>query len=312
MTQLSRLGFIGAGKIVEVIAKGLITSGVTKTNNIQASAPTDTDVEAMSKLGAMTTLSNTDIIRNNKVVILAVRPHVVQKVLTEISADITDEHLIVSVAAGITLDAMQNILPPGVKVARVMPNTASQVMEGVSTFCVGKEGSSEDKAIVKKMFSSLGLCVEIDEKLMDVAAGFSGAGPAYVYTIIQALADGAVRGGIPRADALGMASQTVLGAAKMVIETGKHPIQLRDEVCSPGGVTITGVHALESGRLGATLMNAVTDATHRSAEIAGQLSAASNPNAVLRKVEKVEVFAQTTVDPSMTETSTKPPMQSTS
>ena len=270
--KLSQLGFVGAGKIVEVLTKGFVASGVIQNNKVWASAPTDSEVQWIRHLGCNVSLKNTDILDQSKVVILAVKPQILPKVLKEIAPAVTEEHLLLSVAAGITISNIENVLPKKTRVARIMTNTPVMFRNGVSAFSMGTNTKHEDHEILYKLMSSVGYCVEVKEDLMDTVTGFSGGGPAYLYTVIEALADGAVRGGLSRGDAVKMAAQMTIGAARMVQETGLHTSELKDAVCSPGGTTIVGVNALEQGGLRATLMNAVNEATLRAKELGTSLN----------------------------------------
>ena len=270
--KLSQLGFVGAGKIVEVLTKGFVASGVIQNNKIWASAPTDLEVQWIRHLGCNVSLKNTDILDQNKVVILAVKPQILLKVLKEIAPAVTEEHLLLSVAAGITISNIEHLLPKKSRVARIMTNTPVMFRNGVSAFSMGTNTKHEDHETLYKLMSSVGYCVEVKEDLMDTVTGFAGGGPAYLYTVIEALADGAVRGGLSRGDAVKMAAQMTIGAARMVQETGLHTSELKDAVCSPGGTTIVGVNALEQGGLRATLMNAVNEATLRAKELGTSLN----------------------------------------
>eukprot|EP00112_Aurelia_sp_Birch-Aquarium-sp1_P004136 Seg147.7 transcript_id=Seg147.7/GoldUCD/mRNA.D3Y31 product="Pyrroline-5-carboxylate reductase 1 mitochondrial" protein_id=Seg147.7/GoldUCD/D3Y31 len=274
--KLSQLGFVGAGKIVEVLTKGFVASGVIQNNKVWASAPTDAEVQWIRHLGCNVSLKNTDILDQNKVVILAVKPQILPKVLKEIAPAVTEEHLLLSVAAGITIANIENVLPKKSRVARIMTNTPVMFRNGVSAFSMGTNTKHEDHEILYKLMSSVGYCVEVKEDLMDTVTGFAGGGPAYLYTVIEALADGAVRGGLNRVDAVKMAAQMTIGAARMVQETGLHTSELKDAVCSPGGTTIVGVNALEQGGLRATLMNAVNEATLRAKELGTSLNGQSS------------------------------------
>lgn len=265
--RLSQLGFVGAGKIVEVLTKGFVAAGVIQINNIWASAPLDQELQWIRQLGCNVSLKNADILEKNKLIILAVKPQILPRVLEEIAPAVTEEHILLSVAAGITLSNIERILPSKTRVARIMTNTPVMFREGVSAFSMGSNVRPEDHEVIYRLMSSVGYCVEVKEDLMDTVTGFAGGGPAYLYTAIEALADGAVRGGLSRTVAVRMASQMTIGAARMVQETGLHTSELKDAVCSPGGTTIVGVEALEKGGLRATLMDAVYAAANRAKEL---------------------------------------------
>ena len=265
--RIPRLGFIGAGRIVEVLTKGLVAAGVVQNNNVWASAPVENELQWIRHLGCNVTLKNRGILHENQTVILAVKPQILPKVVEEIAPAVTEDHLILSVAAGITTSRIEALLPKKSRVVRVMTNTPVMFRNGVSAFSMGSNTRHEDHEMVYKLLSAIGYCVEVKEELMDTVTGFAGGGPAYIYMVIEALADGAVRGGINRADAVKMATQMTIGAAKMVQETGHHTSELKDAVCSPGGTTIVGVHTLEQGQLRATLMDAVNAAGKRANEL---------------------------------------------
>ncbi|GFT91843.1 pyrroline-5-carboxylate reductase 2 [Nephila pilipes] len=191
------------------------------------------------------------------------------KVLKDITEHITPQHLVISVAMGITTRHIEKALPPKSRVIRVMPNTPALVREGASVFSCGSNTLEEDATTAHRIFTSVGICEEIEEYLLDAVTGLSGSGPAYMFMAIEALADGAVKMGIRRELAIKLAAQTLLGAAKMVLETGKHPGALKDDVCSPGGTSIQAVHELEKNGFRSALISAVEAATQRSKETGG-------------------------------------------
>jgi pyrroline-5-carboxylate reductase len=205
------------------------------------------------------------------VLLLAVKPQHVGGVLNQLKAGFEDRHLMVSIAAGVPLSTFGQALGSGRRLIRVMPNTPCLVGAGASAFALGGAANADDAGLVEELLSAVGIALEVPENLLDAVTGLSGSGPAYVYQIIEALSDGGVRAGLPRTIATKLAAQTVLGAAKMVLETGEHPGSLKDAVASPGGTTIAGLHALEAGGLRGVLMNAVLAATERSREL-GQSS----------------------------------------
>ncbi len=267
-----RVGFIGAGKMATALARGLVASGFTTADQIVAC-----DVVAAARKDfaeatqARVVDSNSQVASASDIIVLAVKPQQMSGVLADLKSQLTSQHLVISIAAGISIKSMLAGLGEKTRLVRVMPNTPCLVGASASGFAIGGSASSEDAALVEKLLSSVGLAVAVDEKLLDAVTGLSGSGPAYVYQIIEALSDGGVRVGLPRDVATKLAAQTLLGAAKMVLETGQHPGALKDAVTSPGGTTIAGLHALERGGLRASLMNAVEAATNRSKEL-GQLS----------------------------------------
>jgi pyrroline-5-carboxylate reductase len=206
------------------------------------------------------------VIKGADIIILAIKPQVMQSVLEEIATSVDAQKLVISVAAGVKLKTIQGILTPA-RVIRVMPNVAALVHAAITAISLGKLATPEDLQIAQEIFHAVGETVVIEEYLMDAVTGLSGSGPAYVFYAINALADGGVKVGLPRDIAIKLAAHAVYGAAKMVIETGEHPMKLRDMVASPGGTTITALYALERDGMGAMLMHAVEVATHRSQEL---------------------------------------------
>lgn len=262
------IGFIGAGKMATALAAGLIHSQFTNAAMVCASDVYPAAVEQfVAVTGARGAASNLDVVQASQVVVLAVKPQQMAGVLAEIAPAITDQHLVISIAAGIKLAAIIDKLGATRRVVRVMPNTPCLVGASASGFAIGGGATTEDAQRVAALLKTVGVAYRVDEKLLDAVTGLSGSGPAYVYAIIEALSDGGVRVGLPREVATKLAAQTLLGAAKMVLETNEHPGALKDAVTSPGGTTIAGLHALEQGGLRGTLMNAVVAATHRATEL---------------------------------------------
>ncbi|XP_071516654.1 pyrroline-5-carboxylate reductase 3-like [Panulirus ornatus] len=259
-----RIGFIGAGNMAQALAKGLISAGITKPQYVIASSPkTDQHLlQQMSALGCETTHSNHDAATASDVVVVCVKPNVVQRVLHDIQACVTPARpLVTSLALGVTVATLESSLPPESRVVRLMPNTPALVQLGASVFTKGTHATVADAQLTHRLLSAVGECDEVPETFLDAITGLSGAGPAYVYVALEALADGGVKMGLPRSMAQRLAAQTMLGAAKMVLVTGKHPGILKDEVCSPGGCTIQGVHALEKAGLRGAFIDAVSAAT---------------------------------------------------
>uniref|UniRef100_A0A8D0HL34 Pyrroline-5-carboxylate reductase n=1 Tax=Sphenodon punctatus TaxID=8508 RepID=A0A8D0HL34_SPHPU len=216
--------------------------------------------------GCKTTHSNREVLETCTLVFLAMKPHILPGVLQEIAPAVGPKHLIVSLSAGITLQTLEQPLPAGTKVFRVMPNLPCTVQEGAILFTRGSCVDDKEAALVKSLLSACGLCEEAPESYIDIHSGLSGSGVAYVYLFGEALAEGAVKMGMPSALASKIAAQTLLGAAKMM-QTGEHPAVLRSAVCTPGGTTIHALHELEKGALRATVMNAVEAATIRAQEL---------------------------------------------
>ncbi|KAK7077577.1 hypothetical protein SK128_002851, partial [Halocaridina rubra] len=221
-------------------------------------------------IGCSTTYDNCEAASTSEVVVLAVKPAVVPRVLHDLTPCVTPKRpLITSVALGVTLATMEAALPPQSRVVRIMPNTPALVQLGASVYCRGSHATDEDAKTTMRLLSAVGEVDEVPEGYLDAVTGLSGAGPAYIYLAIEAMADGGVRMGLPRPLSTKLAAQTMLGAAKMVLSTGKHPGQLKDEVCSPGGCTIQGVAALERGGIRAAFINAVHEATVTSIKTSG-------------------------------------------
>jgi len=217
--------------------------------------------------GIKTTQENKKITSESDIIILAVKPNIIGSILKELKNDITPKHLVVSIAAGIPLDFIESALNKGCRVVRVMPNTPCLVGETAAGYALGKAATRDDGKLVGEILNAVGKSYLLEEKHLDAVTGLSGSGPAFVYTVIEALSDGGVKMGLPRDISTNLAAQTVLGSAKMVLETGMHPGELRDFVTSPGGTTIEGLHALEKGNIRNALIDAVETATKKSKKL---------------------------------------------
>jgi pyrroline-5-carboxylate reductase len=263
-----RVGFLGGGRMATALAKGLVASNFTSADSILASDPSPAAREAFSHTtGGRAAHSNLEVVRGAEILVLAVKPGHMAEVLAEIRGEMQRRHLVISVAAGVPLKTLSAALGSQTRMARVMPNTPCLVGAGASAYALGGTATPEDGHLVARLLATVGIAVELPESLLDAVTGLSGSGPAYVYQVIEALSDGGVFMGLPRDVATRLASQTVLGAAQMVLQTGEAPAVLKDAVASPGGTTIAGLHALEEGGLRAALMNAVRDATLRSRQL---------------------------------------------
>jgi pyrroline-5-carboxylate reductase len=265
------IGFLGAGKMASALAKGFLEAGLTDADGIIASDIFEPARESFSKaVGARATASNIEVLKFASVIILAVKPDQISEVLLDIARPFTKDHLLISIAAGVRLSKLEGGLGPAAKVIRVMPNTPALVGASATAFALGKAATAADGDLALKLFSSVGVAYQVKESLLDAVTGLSGSGPAYAYMMIEALSDGGVAAGLPRDVATRLAAQTLLGAAKMVLETGLHPGALKDMVTSPGGTTIEGIHELEKAGIRGALMNAVRSATDKSKKLGEQ------------------------------------------
>ncbi len=264
-----RWGFIGSGRMAAALIRGMLRAGTARAESISASDPLELPRAALAKeTGITVTDSNTVIAQRSDVIVLAVKPQSMPHVLEHLRRDLTPEHLVVSIAAGVSMATLSVGLNDHSRIIRVMPNTPALLGEGASAYCLSEHAWPSDEAIVRSCLESVGRAFRVPESLLDAVTGLSGSGPAFVYVMIEALSDGGVRVGLPRDIATALAAQTVLGAARMVLETGEHPGVLKDQVASPGGTTIAGLHALERAGFRAALIDAVEAATRRSAELA--------------------------------------------
>lgn len=263
-----KITFVGGGQMAEAIIGGLLAGNVCSPEFLWATDPVPARCDRLkSQFAVRVGSDNRQAVAWADVVILAVKPQVLAPVLEEIGGDL-HRVLVISIAAGVTIQAMMNQAPGATRVIRAMPNMPALVREGMTALAWTAALAEEDKEIARAVFQAVGRVIPIEERLMDAVTGLSGSGPAYVFQAIEALADGGVKMGLPRQTAEVLAAQTVLGAAKMVLESGDHPAKLKDRVASPGGTTIAGLHRLEEGRFRATLMGAVEAATKRSKELA--------------------------------------------
>ncbi len=263
-----KIGFIGGGKMGEALCKGIINAGLSNSGNIMVS---DVVVERCrllnQEIGVLTTQKNDEVVSFADVIILAVKPQMMNEVLINLKNDITNRHLVVSIAAGIPIRFIESRLQTGIRIIRVMPNTPCLIGLSATAYAPGKYATIEDGKLVSSLFNAVGKVFQLDEKYLDAVTGLSGSGPAYVYMVIEAMSDGGVKMGLPRDISTALAAQTVMGAAKMVLETGQHPAQLKDAVTSPGGTTIEGISKLEDGGLRSAFINAVEAATLKSKKL---------------------------------------------
>jgi len=263
-----KIGFVGSGNMGEALIKGLTAANVVPAETIWASDVRADRLKEMSeKYGIQMASDNIGLVRQVDVVIMAVKPQIMAPVLREIAPALTRRKLMISLAAGVSTETIRTALGKENRLIRVMPNTPALVLEGVTAIAKAEGLEPGDLDVAGEIFSAVGRVVTLDEELMDAVTGLSGSGPAYVALVIESLADGGVKMGLDRATAMTLATQTVLGAARLVLENGLHPGALKDMVCSPGGTSIAGVHALEEGGIRHTFMKAVERATLRSREL---------------------------------------------
>lgn len=263
-----RIGFIGAGNMAEAITRGLIDSRTVDADRIVASDVAADRLQIMAETyGIATTDDNRQVLEGADIIILAIKPQVAASVLGGIGPDAGADKLVVSIVAGLTVAAMKSFFTGGARLIRTVPNTPVFVREGMVAIAAGDTASAEDYQMAEAVFRPVARTVTVEEKLMDAALGVSGSGPAYGFLMVEALADGGVKMGLPRPVALTLAAQTLLGAAKMCLESGKHPGQLKDMVTSPGGTTIAALHKMEEMGVRAALISAVEAAARRSEEL---------------------------------------------
>jgi pyrroline-5-carboxylate reductase len=268
-----KVGFIGGGNMAGALIRGLLHSETMTPDQIRASdVKTDRLAELSAKYGIETTDDNAALAGWADVIVLSVKPQIVDRVLAPVGDALAPADLVVSIAAGVPLEALEARLPIGAKVVRAMPNTAAIALAGATAIAPGVNAGPDDIEVARALFEAVGRCVVLDESLLDAVTGLSGSGPAYVMLMIEALADGGVKVGLGRDTALLLAAQTVYGAAKLQLETGEHPGRLKDMVTSPGGTAIAGLHTLEAGGLRRTLIDAVEAASTRSAELGEQMA----------------------------------------
>ena len=265
-----KIGFLGGGAMGEALVAGLLRAGLAAPSQIYISDVSEQRLEQLrQKLGVNTTADNRAVAREADIVVIAVKPYVAAAVLKEIAAEAKPDQVYISIAAGVTISQIESFLEGPVPVIRVMPNTPCLVGEGASAISAGKHAGEESVKAARAIFNAAGKAVEVPEQQLDCVTGLSGSGPAYMYLVLESLIDGAVRLGLPGDTARELAAQTMLGAAKMVLETTEHPAKLKNMVTTPGGTTAAGLFALEEGALRSVLMKAVADAARRSREMSG-------------------------------------------
>ena len=280
MLKNKKIGFIGGGNMAEAMIKGLLSASFIEAKNVFVSEPSEAKRDTLhAEYKIKVSADNRELVKKCDIIILAVKPQIVQKVLRDIASLVGRDKLVISIAAGVPIAIMDDVLRGGknkkFSIVRTMPNTPALVQEGVTAIASGEHVRKIDVKIVHRIFEAVGRTVDVEEDQLDAVTGLSGSGPAYIFMLIEALSDAGVKMGLSREVANTLTIQTVLGSAKLARESGKHPGELKDMVTSPAGTTISGLHALEEGSFHTTLMNAVEDATLRSREL-GQIALNKN------------------------------------
>lgn len=283
MLKNKKLGFIGGGNMAEAMIKGLLSASFIEAKNIFVSEPSEAKRDTLhAEYKIKVSADNRELVKKCDILILAVKPQIFQEVLVDICSLVDSDKLVISIAAGVPIsiidDALRGDKNKKFSIVRTMPNTPALVQEGVTAIASGKHVNKTDVKIAHRIFEAVGRTVDVEEDQLDAVTGLSGSGPAYIFMLIEALSDAGVKMGLSREVSNTLTIQTVLGSAKLARESGKHPGELKDMVTSPGGTTISGLHALEEGSLRTTLMNAVEDATLRSREL-GQIALNARPAA---------------------------------
>ncbi|MFN0199001.1 MAG: pyrroline-5-carboxylate reductase [Planctomycetaceae bacterium] len=262
------IGFIGTGRMAVALARGIIEAQVCSAEQVVGSDVSPDILQHFSEFcGARTVSDNKQVLEQATTVFLSVKPQNMGDVLKEIHHHVRPDHVLVSIAAGVPIRRFTEVLGNDCRIIRVMPNTPCLVGMSASAFCLGTGAKEEDGRWVEQLLTAVGIAVRVPESMLDAVTGLSGSGPAYIYQIIEAMSDGGVDMGLPRDIATRLAAQTVMGAAKMVLETGLHPGALKDAVTSPGGTTIAGLKVMESAGIRGTMMQAIEAAARRSQEL---------------------------------------------
>lgn len=268
MDVLGKYGIIGGGNMGEALIKGMLKGGLAKPKEISFFEPTlDRRSYLTAEYSINAARTNMELVDGSQIIILAVKPQVMDVVLSEIGSSVTNDHLVVSIAAGVRIEDMESKLASGVPVIRSMPNTPALVLASATAMAAGTHAKAEHLVKAREIFESVGVAIEVDEKQMDVVTGLSGSGPAYVFLMMEAMADAGVLRGLARPEAILLAEQTIYGAALLALESKTHPAELKDMVTSPGGTTIAGLKVLEDGGFRGLIMEAVNVATQRSIEL---------------------------------------------
>jgi len=267
MSNALTIGFIGGGNMAEAILKGLINRGHAPQNLVVGEPVAERRNYLSEQYQIEVSDNNRDVVDKSDVIVLAIKPQMVDDVVPGFAAEFTDNKILVSILAGTSTATLEDHLGGAAKVVRVMPNTPALIGEGAAAICAGSHASENELAVAHELFSAVGTVVRVSEAQMDAVTAVSGSGPAYIFTIIEAMAEGGVQEGLDRKTAQELAIQTVIGSAQLVAETGEAPMDLRAKVCSPGGTTLAAIEKLDQGGFGETLVKAVKRAAERSREL---------------------------------------------
>ncbi|MGP6146597.1 pyrroline-5-carboxylate reductase [Jeotgalibaca sp. A122] len=266
-----KIGFIGMGNMGQAILKGMLNAGFAEPSDVIASRRNEKVLEGLrAKWGILTTTDNVTVAKAADILFLTIKPHLYDAIIKEVRESVRPDAVVVAVAAGVTLEDVMESFGAPVKIARAMPNTPAAVGEAMIGLCFGEGVAREEQEELVALFSSLGKVEVVEERLFDAVIGVSGSSPAMLYMVIEAMADAVVRAGMPRAQAYNFAAQAMLGTAKMVLESGRHPGELKDAVCSPGGTTIEMVVKAEENGLRSAVMQSVEAAIAKSVEMNGK------------------------------------------
>lgn len=267
MANAVTIGFVGGGNMAEAILKGLINRGQAPQDIIVGEPVVERRNSLENQYKVKVTDSNADVVANSDVIVLAIKPQMVDAVVPGLASNFDEKKLLLSILAGTSTETLEQHLGGSAKVVRVMPNTPALVGHGAAAICAGSHASENDLAVAHELFSSVGTVVRVSEEQMDAVTAVSGSGPAYIFTVIEAMTEGGVAEGLDRQTALDLAIQTVIGSARLVAETGEAPMDLRAKVCSPGGTTLAAIEKLDAGGFGDTLVSGVRRAAERSREL---------------------------------------------
>jgi len=267
-SPIDTIGFVGGGQMAEAMVRGILAGGLAASDKITVAEPSAARCEYLaSQYGVVCTQDAATLCRASEILVLAIKPQLAATVLNQYRPFISERHLILSIMAGVTLRTMADSLAAPARLIRIMPNTPSLVLTGAAAFSPNQQATTHDREIATSLLAAVGTCVEVPEHLLDAVTGLSGSGPGYVFTFIEAMIDGGVLAGLARPVAEQLVLQTVLGSAKLALETGENPAVLKGKVTSPGGTTIAGLHVLEEGGFRGLVMTAIEAATERSKEL---------------------------------------------